>query len=773
MFVVPVYNVIVVPEARILFQTDRFTQLAGRSPEEGEHVIFLVQKREESREELTADSFYPIGVSGVIKEVNPNGYLIVETTARVNVDSVRIGEEQRIELNVTPRADISDTDPEDERERLEKLKAALIAYTSGFQWGPIARNYIMQWRNLNEIAAGMSQWMGNPPEDKYAILATDSKSARNDLIEKGMYEYIEIARLTTEAENEQEQDYRKAYRENAIRKQMDYLQKQLDEMHPENVSDARRFELKIEESGMNPDARREAEKVLNRLKQENQNSAESGMLYDYLDFVTGLSWKKEPAETIRISEAQKILDEDHFGMKRVKDRIIQQIAVMDLQKKQSGSILCFVGAPGTGKTSIGQSIARALHRKYVRVSLGGVRDEADIRGHRRTYIGAMPGRIMDGIAKSGVSNPVMVLDEVDKLGESYNGDPASALLEVLDPEQNGTFTDHYMNVPYDLSDVFFICTANTLDTIPEPLLNRMEVIRFPGYTAADKFQIARRHLLPKAMESMGIRPEDLKISDDVLRAIIDDYTAESGVRGLKKRLDTLCRVAAVEIVKSRTEAADANGEVSSNDAAGPGVVVAVEDLRRYLDMTPISHDHVLAEKKPGIVTGLAWTSAGGEILFIETLFTKGNGKVVITGQLGDVMKESVQIAVSLVKSLFPDKEKLFEENDLHVHVPAGAVPKDGPSAGITLTTALASLVTGNAVSPKLAMTGEVSLRGVVTPIGGLPEKLMAAQRAGVETVFIPAENVNDLEDVPQEAKDKLEIIPVSEVKEVLQKAEIL
>ena len=513
--------------------------------------------------------------------------------------------------------------------------------------------------------------------------------------------------------------------------------------------------------------------MLNRLKQENQNSAESGMLYDYLDFVTGLSWKKEPAETIRISEAQEILDEDHFGMKRVKDRIIQQIAVMDLQKKQSGSILCFVGAPGTGKTSIGQSIARALHRKYVRVSLGGVRDEADIRGHRRTYIGAMPGRIMDGIAKSGVSNPVMVLDEVDKLGESYNGDPASALLEVLDPEQNGTFTDHYMNVPYDLSDVFFICTANTLDTIPEPLLNRMEVIRFPGYTAADKFQIARRHLLPKAMESMGIRPKDLKISDDVLRTIIDDYTAESGVRGLKKRLDTLCRVAAVEIVKSRTEAADANGEVSSNDAAGPGVVVAVEDLRRYLDMTPISHDHVLAEKKPGIVTGLAWTSAGGEILFIETLFTKGNGKVVITGQLGDVMKESVQIAVSLVKSLFPDKEKLFEENDLHVHVPAGAVPKDGPSVGITLTTALASLVTGNAVSPKLAMTGEVSLRGVVTPIGGLPEKLMAAQRAGVETVFIPAENMNDLEDVPQEAKDKLEIIPVSEVKEVLQKAEIL
>lgn len=790
MFVVPVYNVVVLPEARLLFPTESFKKRTGKEPEEGDHGIILVQRRDLAREELQKDSFYPICVAATIKEVNTSGYLVIETTARMNVEAVDVTEDHELLLNFSPRPEIRDTEEEEEHEKLERLKAALIAYTSGFQWGPIARTYIMQWHNLNEIGAGMSQWLGNSPKEKYQLLAVDHRSQRNDLIEKAMYEYIEISKLTSEAETEQEQDYRKAYRENAIKKQMEYLQKQLDEMHPENVSDVRRFELKLQESGMNEEARKEADKVLNRLKQESQNSAESGLLYDYLDFVTGLSWKKEPPETINLEEAQTVLDEDHFGMKKVKDRIIQQIAVMDLQHKQSGSILCFVGAPGTGKTSIGQSIARALHRKYVRVSLGGVRDEADIRGHRRTYIGAMPGRIMDGISKSGVTNPVMVLDEIDKLGASYNGDPASALLEVLDPEQNGTFTDHYMNVPYDLSDVLFICTANSLDTIPEPLLNRMEVINFPGYTASDKLEIGKRHLLPKAMESMGIREDDLEISDDVLRHIIDNFTAESGVRGLKKRLDTLCRVAAVEIVKSRsteTEAPEHEEALEHEDTlehegtlehedmppSSTKIIVEAEELRKYLDMAPISHEHVQEEKRPGIVTGLAWTSAGGEILFIETLFTKGSGKVIITGQLGDVMKESVQIAISLVKSLFPEKENLFEENDLHVHVPAGAVPKDGPSAGITLTTALASLVTGKAVNPKLAMTGEVSLRGVVTPIGGLPEKLMAAQRAGVEQVFIPKENVDDLEEVPQEAKEKLSIQPVAEVQEVLKLAGLL
>ncbi|HAQ51368.1 MAG TPA: endopeptidase La, partial [Lachnospiraceae bacterium] len=486
------------------------------------------------------------------------------------------------------------------------------------------------------------------------------------------------------------------------------------------------------------------------------HSSETGMLYDYLDFVTSLSWKSEDPKNIDLDFASKILDEDHFGLKKVKKRIIQQIAVMNLKKKQSGSILLFVGAPGTGKTSIGKSIARALGREYSRVSLGGARDEADIRGHRRTYIGAMPGRIMDGIQKSGVSNPVMVLDEVDKIGASYHGDPASALLEVLDPEQNHTFTDHYMNVPYDLSDVFFICTANTTDTIPGPLLDRMEVIHFEGYTPLEKLSIAKEHLLPKAMEKMGIPEGKISISDDMINKIISEYTREAGVRGLRKRMDTLCRGAAVEIAKEPENVFE----------------VTEDRLRDELDMRPVHREKVPEKQKSGVVTGLAWTSAGGEILYIETVFTKGKGNIIITGQLGDVMKESAQIAVSLVKTMFPDKADVFEKNDIHIHVPEGAVPKDGPSAGITLTTAIASLVTDKAVDPHFAMTGEVSLRGVVTPIGGLPEKLMAAQRAGVKNAFIPKENEDDLRDVAKEVLDQINVIPVSNVEEVLKKVGI-
>ena len=602
----------------------------------------------------------------------------------------------------------------------------------------------------------LTPWLSLNNEERYRILQEDRLSVRTKMLERIIYEYIEVTKVTTDARTQQQEDYQKLYKEQALQKQIDYLQKELDEMHPEKVSDLRKFELRIEEAGMNETAKKEAGKILNRLKNEGTNGQEAGMLYDYLDFLTGLSWKKEEQKEIDLDEAEKILSEDHFGLKKVKERMIQQIAVMNLKKQQSGSILLFVGAPGTGKTSIGKSIAKALGRKYVRVSLGGVRDEADIRGHRRTYLGAMPGRIMDGIQKSGVSNPVMVLDEVDKLSASYNGDPAAALLEVLDPEQNNTFTDHYMNVPYDLSDVLFICTANSLDTIPAPLLNRMEVIQYQGYTPREKFEIAKRHLLKKSLKGVGLQAENVEITDEALEKIISDYTREAGVRGLKKRLDTLCRIAAVHLVKGK----------------GEKISVGKEDLREYLDMNPLHRREVQEEGKPGIVTGLAWTAVGGEILYIESMFTKGEGKLNITGQLGDVMKESAQIAISLVKSMFPDKAKLFKENDLHIHVPDGATPKDGPSAGITLTIALASLVTGQAVSPRIAMTGEVSLEGLVNPIGGLPEKLMAAERAGVKTVLIPKANEDDLRDVPDEVKEKLQILPIKTVEEGMELCEL-
>ena len=751
MTVVPVYNAVVVPDSNIFFAIDAYKKMTGRAPFEGEKVILMMLRADDSREDLEKDSFYPIGVSGVITEVNAGGYLVIRTHGRVHFDEITVYSDHTIELSVSRKADIEDLDPAYEEERLDKLKKVVIEYTSQFQWGALTRAYADQWSNIGEIASIMSPWLNITNEERYALLAEDSRKARSDSMEKILYENLEMFHVNNEARNAQEEGYQKVYREQAIKKQIEYLQKELDEMHPENITDVRRFEVKIEESGMNETARKEADKVLNRYKQEGQNSPESGMLYDYLDFITGLSWKNEDAQEIDLDEAEAVLEEDHFGLKKVKERIIQQIAVMNLKKQQSGSILCFVGAPGTGKTSIGQSIAKALHRKYARVSLGGVRDEADIRGHRRTYIGAMPGRIMDGIQKSGVSNPVMVLDEIDKLSVSYNGDPASALLEVLDPEQNSTFTDHYMNAPYDLSNVLFICTANTLETIPEPLLNRMEVIQFQGYTATDKLQIAKRHLLPKAMQAVGIETDQIEISDDIINVIISDYTQEGGVRGLRKRLETLCRAAAVRIVRGK----------------GEKVLVTQENLRDLLDMHPVYHKKVKESANPGIVTGLAWTAAGGEILYIETLLTKGKGEILITGQLGDVMKESARIAVTLVKSLFPEQTAVLEENDLHIHVPDGATPKDGPSAGITLTTALSSLVTGIPVPPNIGMTGEVSLQGGVNPIGGLPEKLLAAQRAGVKKVFIPADNVDDLREVPEEVRQNLEIVPVEQASEVL------
>ena len=752
MAVVPIYNRIIVPFSNIVIMSEHYTKVTGRIPNEGEKTVLILSKENLLREEFREDSFYPIGVTGVITEVNKSGYLVVRTSNRVNINEVTIYRDHTIDLDISKRKDTDAVDREEEALRLKKMKTAINSFSMQMPNGKgVMSAFLAQWTSIGEIAAAMSPWMMNTPEEKYSVLALDSARERLDLLERMIYENIETYKINNEAESAQKEEYQKVYRESAIRRQIEYLQKELDEMHPEEVSEIRKFEIRIEESGMNETARKEADKVLNRLKQEGSNSVESGILYDYLDFVTGLSWKKEKAETIDLDEAEQVLNETHYGLDKVKKRILEQIAVMNLKRMQAGSILLFVGAPGTGKTSIGQGIAQALNRKYVRVSLGGVRDEADIRGHRRTYIGAMPGRIMDGIAKSGVSNPVMVLDEVDKLSASYNGDPASALLEVLDPEQNNTFTDHYMNVPYDLSSVLFICTANSLDTVPAPLLDRMEVISFQGYTPFEKLQIAEKHLLPKAMRAVGIRSENLEVGEDVLNKIIADYTREAGVRTLKKRLDTLCRTAAVEIVRG-------------NDKQ---LVIHENELRDYLDMRPISHGKVGKEGKPGVVTGLAWTQVGGEILFIETLMTKGTGKIIVTGQLGDVMKESSTIAISLVKSLYPEKAELFEKNDLHIHVPDGATPKDGPSAGITMTTALASLVTGIPVTPEAAMTGEISLQGDVRPIGGLPEKLMAAQRAGVRRVFIPAENEEDLRDVPGEVLEELQIVPVRRAEDVL------
>ena len=746
MIIRPIYNILLLPDVSYYFKKDFFSGFGGESIETGSDILFIFLKNDD----YTPDDFYPIGLAARAEGFGEEDAVSVRTLHRVDISDLEISD-SGITAAASIRAEAADMTAGEEKQHFARLRSALLKFVQGYQWGLWARSFILQRKNICDLACALSDYLNLTAEEKYEILAADSLRARYDLITNAVSEFIEVAKVSEEAQNAQKGDQELLYREAAIKKQIDYLQKELDDMHPENVSDIRKFEKKIEASGMNKEARREAEKVLNRMRQEGKESHEYGLLYDYLDFVTSLSWKTPEVKPIDLDHAEAVLDEDHYGLKKVKERIIQQLAVMALNKKQYGSILLFTGAPGTGKTSIGQSIARALGREYVRISLGGIRDEAEIRGHRRTYIGAMPGRIMEGIKRSGASNPVMVLDEVDKLAKDYGGDPASALLEVLDPEQNSTFTDHYMNVPYDLSNVLFVCTANTTDTIPEPLLNRMEVISFPGYTAVEKFHIARKHLLPKAQKAMGITPKMLKLTDGALRRMIDEYTMESGVRDLKKLIDTLCRTAAVRLVKNE----------------GTALTVTKTNLPDYLGRKQLHHERKLTARVPGVVTGLAWTRAGGEILFIETSLTEGKGKLLITGQLGDVMKESVQIALTLVKSLYPKESRVFEDHDLHIHVPAGAVPKDGPSAGITLTTALASLITGKAVDTDCAMTGEVSLRGGVMPIGGLPEKLMAAQRAGISRVFIPAENEDDLEDVAEEVKKKLEIIPVKKVTDVL------
>lgn len=758
MLIIPIYDSIVLPHSTMYIPKENIVDLGGRQVEVNDKIIFLVCKERLNYSKISKSAFQKIGVSGVIADIDKNGLVTIDTKERINILKFRKTKiENNYEIEINLREEVDDISIEEETSKLMKMKSELTNFIKDNQWSFMVRAYIMQWKSLSEVICAISSWLPNSEEEKYALLKEDSKKKRTEKIEKMIYEYINIESITKSAKNKEDEDLKKMYKETSIRKQIDYLEKELEEINPDCVSETSEFERKIEKSGMNKDAKKEALKVLNRLKQEGNSSREYGMLYDYLDFMTSLSWKKEKFKNYDISKAKEVLDKEHFGLKKVKKRIIEEIAVMNLNKKQSGSILLFVGPPGTGKTSVASSIAKALNRKYVRISLGGIRDEAEIRGHRRTYLGALPGRIMSGIEKSGVSNPVIVLDEVDKLITSYDGDPASALLEVLDPEQNNTFTDHYLNVPYDLSDTLFICTANSIDKIPEPLLNRMEVIEFSGYTPIEKEQIAKEYLIPESMKKIGLTKKQIGFTSSGIKNIIKDYTMESGVRGLKRIIEHLCRESALKIV---------TGEENK-------IEITNKNYSEYIDIHKIHHDEVGKSTNSGIITGLAWTSAGGEILFIESSMTKGKGKLTITGQLGDVMKESIQIAISLIKNIYPEYVKKISESDIHIHVPEGAVPKDGPSAGITITTALASLLTNKKVSGNIAMTGEVSLRGNVMPIGGLKEKLMAAERAGVKKAFIPKDNIEDLKDIPEEIKEKIEVIPVTTVKEVLKELKLI
>ena len=755
--IIPVYDMVILPDVEYQLGTADFSEEEkSRIKIDGNKALFVPLRAPVDRKDVTIDSFYPYGVLADNLEINETKLgtrVHAQTRSKVEIrDFSAVG--NILEATFVTREEFSDITAKGEKKLLDALKKDTIELTKHIQGGELAINYIRQTNSINEFGAIFCQFFDMSPEEKYALLETDSLRERGMAIQEALMKFkgtVDMQADLNKRYNDTEGNY---YKKAAIQKQIGLLQQELEDIDPEISSTEEDYQARIEKSGMPEEVRKEVDRTLKRYLNTQPNDPERSSLENYLDFVTALQWKIGEVQEIDLPRARKVLDRDHFGLEKVKERILQQLAVMSLKNDDAGSILLLVGAPGTGKTSMGRSVAEALGREYVRISLGGIRDEAEIRGHRRTYVGAMPGRIMDGIKRSGAMNPVVVLDEVDKLSRGFEGDPSSALLEVLDPEQNSTFTDHYMNVPYDLSHVFFICTANSTDTIPQPLLDRMEVIRLSGYTPVDKLQIAKKHLLPRAMKDAGLTKKDLRVTDKALKRVISEYTMEAGVRGLKKQLDMLCRHVAADFVENGRKA----------------IRVSEVEIPDLLGNKGILHDHILKHPPAGVATGLAWTQAGGDILFIETSVMRGSGKIVLTGQLGDVMKESAEISASLVKSIFVDEALDFSKKDLHIHVPSGAVPKDGPSAGITLFTALVSLVTGKTVKANLAMTGELSLRGQVLPIGGLPEKLMAAQRAGVKKVLIPKDNVRDLEDVPEETRKHLEIVAVETVQEVIRHA---
>jgi len=601
---------------------------------------------------------------------------------------------------------------------------------------------------LADFIAGI---MDIKPEEKQQVLETFDVRERLDKILALLAQRIEVLKLSKQIGEQTQQTLSSQQREHILREQLRQIQKELGE------DDAKSTEIlreAIEKAGMPKEAEEQAKKELKRLERMPDASPEHGMIRSYLEWLIELPWTKLDPESIDVAEARRILDEDHYGLPKVKRRILEYLAVRKLNPEGKSPILCFVGPPGVGKTSLGQSIARATGRKFARLSLGGVHDEAEIRGHRRTYIGAMPGNIIQSIRKTGTRNPVMMLDEVDKLGVGFHGDPSSALLEVLDPEQNATFRDNYLGVAFDLSKVMFIGTANMLDPIPGPVRDRMEVIELPGYTEDEKLEIAKRYLLARQLEATGLAAEQCEIAEGAIRTIITDYTREAGVRNLERHIGAVCRYVATQI-------AEGSSKRMRIDAAG---LPAILGPRRF------ENEVGMRVSVPGVATGLAWTATGGDILFVEATRVPGRNKLILTGQLGDVMRESAQAALTLVKARAQElgiDPKLFEKSDLHIHVPAGAVPKDGPSAGVAMFTALVSLLTGRTVRSDTAMTGEISLRGLVLPIGGVKEKALAATRAGITTVLLPARNQKDLEDVPETARNKVRFVWLEKVDDAI------
>ncbi|HME40301.1 MAG TPA: endopeptidase La [Steroidobacteraceae bacterium] len=721
--------------------------------------VGLLLKSDPSVEAPGPGSLHSVGTAATIVRfiTAPDGthHLIAQGEERFSVLDY-VSREPFLVARIAPHRETTALDREIEARGLNLREKALEAVQLLPQAPGELVNAIRGIESIPALADMVASFMDLKPADKQEILATFDLKSRLDHVITLLGRRIEVLKVSRQIDERTREAFDERQKEAVLRERLRQIQKELGET---DASSAELEELRqaVKDAGMPPEALEQAQRELKRLERMPDSAAEYSMIRTYLDWLVAMPWSKLDPETVDIEKARGVLDQDHYGLEKVKRRILEFLAVRKLNPEGRSPILCFVGPPGVGKTSLGQSIAKAIGLKFGRVSLGGVHDEAEIRGHRRTYIGSLPGNIVQAVRKAGRRNPVLMLDEVDKLSASHQGDPFSALLEVLDPEQNNSFRDNYLALPFDLSKVLFIGTANVLDAIPPPLRDRMEIIELTGYTEEEKLQIAGRYLLARQLKANGLSSEQVEISEEALRRVIVDYTREAGVRSLERQIGALLRNAAVSIASGDTQR----------------VSIGADDVARILGAARFESDVALRTSVPGVATGLAWTPAGGDILFIESSRVRGSGKLILTGQLGDVMKESAQAAVTWVKSQ-ADRLKIessvLDNSDLHIHVPAGAIPKDGPSAGVAIATSLASLLLQRTVRADVAMTGEISLRGVVMPVGGIKEKCVAAARAGIRTVILPARNRRDLEDIPQSVRNKLEFVWAEKIDDVLARA---
>ncbi len=756
LIILPVRNLVLFPGVILPVAIKRVKTVAGAQEAvrvEGK-VGFLLQKDAQT-EDPGFDELQRVGtVASIVRYVTaPDGthHLVCQGERRFRVLDA-VGGFPYLVARVEYLHDSGTTHPEVEARTLYLKQKTVEAITLLPQAPAEFANSIQAIESPATLADTIASFLDIKPTEKQEILETGDIRERLEKVSAHLTRRVEVLKVSRQIEEQTKEAIDDRQREYVLREQLKQIQKELGE--ESEAEETAELAEAIAKAGMPEEVEKEARKELKRLERMNEASGEYSMARTYLDTLIGLPWSKLDTESIEIERARGILDADHYGLEKIKKRILEYLAVRKLNPEGRSPILCFVGPPGVGKTSLGQSIARAIGRKFQRTSLGGTHDEAEIRGHRRTYIGALPGNVIQAIRKAGTRNPVLMLDEIDKLGHGIQGDPASALLEVLDPEQNSTFRDNYLGVPFDLSKVLFIATANQLDTIPGPLRDRMEIIELTGYTEDEKVEIARRYLVRRQLEANGLKPEQASITDDALHVMAREYTREAGCRNLERQIGAVLRNVAVRV---------AEGKETS-------VRIETDDVQQILGAPRFENEVAMRVSVPGVATGLAWTPVGGDILFIEATRVPGTGKLILTGQLGDVMKESAQAALSLLKSqaesIGVDSTR-FEKADVHVHVPAGAIPKDGPSAGVALYTALVSLMTGKTVRNDVAMTGEISLRGLVLPVGGIKEKTVAAHRAGIRTVMLPARNRRDLDDIPESVRKDLEFVWLERVDEAI------